>query len=951
MDELHLLGGVCLVDPGSGSQIPLGGGQQQGLLAMLALASPRALTVNQIIDGLWGPEPPRSARNAIQVRINGLRKVLSPSGLAIETVAGGYALRGQVVIDTAQLRTLLERGRAELQGGQTARAVATLRQAADLASGTLCAGLEDHFPFLPAAVAEFQAKRVDALLELAAAELANGSLAAAAASATAVVQERPYDETAWSVHLRALYHQGRQVEALAACRQLRRTLADELGIEPGPAIRSLEQDILNHSLPPIDSLSGDETDQVPSGPSLPELVEPFVGRDDAVERVARTVADGARLVTLVGMGGIGKSTLAIAVSRRLAQQGQRVAYCALPAGLDHRSALLSACQTAQIPVTEDLVAALADFDGLLVLDDLPPGPDVAADIRAVLARPGRVRLLVTRRQVLDVPGEHSIQVEPLRELEDCVRLFTAAARRRGAELDLTRDGQAVEQICTRVDGIPLGIELAAARTRVMSPGQFAERLGRGEVSVLGTTGRADLRRVIADAVQPVIGTAGQEVLQLLATCSSGMSLDLVERLADGRDLALEEALGDLMDRGLCHHDDAGRFRLSGPVAEFARSLEDTTDADAALADTTARLAESLVGQLNSASAGQALERLEVDAAALEVALQRAFDNGDTSTATRLTSSLHRFWLMTGRLLPASRALSRCVELTDGAQAAWFRLLYGTFAGYRHQPETLELLASALRAAEEHALPPDRVYVNAWCTYSAVAIEGQSEGLALEAAHRAQDLAATSGSAELISLARDLTAFVHTRSGNHQKALDLRMECLAELRGDGTPYDLAAVLMNASDDLAQLGRPAEALEFADEALAVMPPGPTRLGTGGLIARAQAQALLGDTAAAEGTCAAVLAAIDDPSRDEVALADGLSIFAACLAMRGADDLAARAGAAANAWYADHGVAATRAAPPLLAELACSAKRLGSAHSTYAALGSSDPEATVRRLLAGQ
>ena len=119
-------------------------------------------------------------------------------------------------------------------------------------------------------------------------------------------------------------------------------------------------------------------------------------------------------------------------------------------------------------------------------------------------------------------------MEPLRELEDCVRLFTAAARRRGAELDLTRDGQAVEQICTRLDGIPLGIELAAARTRVMSPGQFAERLDRGEVSVLGTTGRADLRRVIADAVQPVVGTAGQEVLQLLATCSSGLSLDLVE---------------------------------------------------------------------------------------------------------------------------------------------------------------------------------------------------------------------------------------------------------------------------------------------------------------------------------------------------------------------------------------------------------------------------------------
>ncbi|PWJ25011.1 DNA-binding SARP family transcriptional activator [Branchiibius hedensis] len=955
MDELYLLGGVRLTSPGSPSQLPLGGAQQQGLLAMLALASPRALTVSQLIDGLWGSSPPRSARNAIQVRINGLRKSLAPTGLEIETIAGGYALRGQVVIDTARVRTLLERGRAEFQAGRPGRAAAAYREATELCRGALCSGLEDHFAFLPAAVAEFDARRVDALLGSASAELANGSPEAAAASAAAVLQERPYDETAWSVHLQALYHQGRQVEALEGCRRLRRILSEELGIDPGRAIRSLEQDILNHSLPPVLPEPMDQSSPSEAGAALPELPNPFVGREALVERVARTIADGARLVTLVGMGGMGKSVVAAAVGRRLAEQGIRVAYGTIPSEIDDRSALFVACQSAGLPANNDPALTLASFDGLVILDGVRAGPIIAALIGAALGQPGHLRLLVTSREALAIPAEYAIRVEPLRRVEDSAQLFIASAQRRGAELDPARDGAAIAEICARLDGIPLGIELAGARTRVMSPTQFAERLRRGEASVLGArrggvsaAGTADLKRVVEDAIAPVLGTHGEVVLQLLASCSGGLSLDLLERLAEGRDLLLEESLSTLLDRGLCQHDDDGRLRLSGPVAEFARGLGHSHDADSALAEATAQLAESLVDQLQSSSAGLAIERLEGDSAALDVAMQRAFELGDTKTVTRLTTSLHRYWLMTGRLVPASRALARCVELTSGAKSAWFQLLQGTFAGYRHQPEAFELLAGALQTAQDLRLPPDRVHVNAWCTYSALAAESEAIETALCAADQARELAALSGSPELISLARDLAAFVRGKSGDTQVALDLRLECLAELRTSGTAYDLAAVLVNAADDLAQLGRPAEGLAFADEALVVMPPGATRLATAGLLGRGQAQALLRDTAAAEGTCLAMLAGIDDPNRDPVALADGLTILAACLAMRGDDQRAARASAAATTWYAENDVSPERVAAPLRAELASCAERLASSHATYGALGATDPEATVRRLL---
>jgi DNA-binding SARP family transcriptional activator len=390
-----------------GRAVPLPGVRQRLVLTMLLVDVNRMVPADRLIDELWEAALPADPRGALRTQVSRLRRALGPGGGDLATVEGGYRLTVQrSQLDVTRFEDML----AEADEASGKQALRLLDEALALWRGP--------------AVGEF-AGRPFALAM------------AARLNELRPVAEHPEREQARGLFMQALYRAGRHTEALATFRSWRRYLAEELGLDPSPALRRIEQDILRHTAKTPDT----RDTAVTRAPSLPLPVTSFVGRDEDLMAVAGRL-DRARLVTLHGPGGVGKTRLALEVAERTGDSYRDgVCFCDLAAVTEPHAVVRALATAAGLSerafqrLDDQLVEQLADRHLLLVMDNCEHVAQAAAILAERLLKQTRnVTILATSRERLEVDGEHVWQVRPLPVSglgAPAVRLFLDRAPRGG----------------------------------------------------------------------------------------------------------------------------------------------------------------------------------------------------------------------------------------------------------------------------------------------------------------------------------------------------------------------------------------------------------------------------------------------------------------------------------------------------------------------------------------
>ncbi|HET9380274.1 MAG TPA: BTAD domain-containing putative transcriptional regulator, partial [Streptomyces sp.] len=583
-----------------GTPLPVGGPRLRALLTVLALRAGRSVPAGLLVEEVWhADDPPADAPGALQALVGRLRRALGSE--AVASVDGGYRLTAAPDdVDLHRFERLAADGARALADGDTAGAAALLDDALALwRDGRPLADLPDR----TAEAARLETRRLDALRARHTAALALGRAAQSLPELTALCDHHPLDEPLQALRLRALRDTGRTAEALAAYEDVRRTLAERLGSDPGPRLRALHEELLHHPAGPEPR----QPSPVPGGRSVPgnlrARLTSFVGRESEIDALRRDLG-AARLVTLTGPGGAGKTRLsqeaAEAAARDTAPDGVWLAELApvddpgavpetvLTAVGARETVLYGAGAESMRAVADrhdDPVERLAEHCGgrrmLIVLDNCEHVVDAAARLAAdLLSRCPRLTVLATSREPLGVPGELVRPVEPLPE-PVALRLLAerGAAARPGFRTD--DDPEACSEICARLDGLPLAIELAAARLRMMTSRQIADRLDdrfrlltSGSRTVLP---RQQTLRAVVDWSWDLLDAAERDVLGRLSVFAGGCGLDAAEAVCGPGAL---DALGSLVDKSLVvavpTADGEMRYRLLETVAEYAGERLDET---------------------------------------------------------------------------------------------------------------------------------------------------------------------------------------------------------------------------------------------------------------------------------------------------------------------------------------------------------------------------------------
>jgi predicted ATPase/DNA-binding SARP family transcriptional activator len=505
--QIELLGPVeARVD---GRPVALGGQRPRALFAVLALMGGRVVTTERLIDELWGEDPPVRARDSLQMHVSRLRKGLAEAGAdggRLVSQAGGYLLDvrpGERDVDRWQ--QALRRARRARADGEPRVAREGIEEALGVWRGQPLGGVSTN-SMLAAERARLEEERLGAVIEGIELDLELGRHGELLGHLEALVIAHPFKERLVELQMLALYRSGRQVDALAAFQAARGRFVDELGIEPAQPLRELHNDVLKHSAelsPPAETtgktLEAQPRPEAPSALSnrtLPVPPNRTIGRErDIVAVCTRLRAGSVRLVTLTGPGGVGKTRLALeaarAVQAHFTDGAHFVSLAALRRPEDVPAAIVQALGIIVLSGESDEQAAerfLAAKHLLLITDNLEQLTGAAPFIGRLLEACPSLAILATSREPLTLRAEERYPVSPLALPEpgipqgpgaladtDAVALFCERARAHDPGFDLG-DGNAVAEICRRVDGLPLAIELAAARCGLLSPIEIADRL-------------------------------------------------------------------------------------------------------------------------------------------------------------------------------------------------------------------------------------------------------------------------------------------------------------------------------------------------------------------------------------------------------------------------------------------------------------------------------------------
>jgi predicted ATPase/DNA-binding SARP family transcriptional activator len=696
--RIGLLGPLEVAD-GAGRPVEVGGARLRALLILLALDAGRVVTAERLIDGVWGDDPPSGAPNALQSLISRLRRTLP--GLVIDSHPAGYRLvladPGDTV-DVIEFDRLATRGQALLDD-DPARAADDLAAALRLWRGAALADVADA-DFARGHVSRLTERHLAVVEDHVEARLTLGR--ADVAELEALVAAHPLRERLRGQYMRALGAAGRQAEALATFEDARRTLAEELGVDPSPELRDAHLSVLRGA---------------PSGPrprsNLRARLTSFIGREEEIDRVAKLLEEN-RLVTLTGPGGAGKTRLAVESADRLTERMPGGVWLAelAPVGdpAEVPQALLSALGLREralmgnirgtAPAVTDpvgrLVAALAGERLLIVLDNCEHLIDACARLAdRVLADCPGVRILATSREALGITGETLWPVPPLAFPGDgapvaiehvlaypAVRLLAdrGAAVRPGFTVDADLD--AVLAICRRLDGMPLAIELAAARLRTMTAAQIAGRLDDRFRLLTGGSRTALPRhqtlRAVVDWSWDLLDEPEQVLLRRMSVFSGGATLESIEEVC-GCDVF--DALIGLVEKSLVIVDRAGRYRMLETIRAYsAGRLSQAGEAKRirrAHAHHFLELAETAEPMLRTHDQMRWLRRLGAEYDNLHSALRWAIDVSDAAIAVRYVAALGWYWFLRGQRIEGEQLAAEAVAVPgDGpAQARALACMY------------------------------------------------------------------------------------------------------------------------------------------------------------------------------------------------------------------------------------------------------------------------------------
>lgn len=677
-----------LVAVHQGREIRLASQHQRRLLAALLLYAGRPVPADRLVDALWADDPPRSAVSTLQAYVSRLRGQLGRE--TVTRAAGGYALAApDGAVDAARFEALADQARTVPGPADQLR---LLDEALALWRGDPYPDLSDFPP------GRAEAVRLTELRETCREERAEGLLALhrygpAAAELHAMTVAHPLRERPWRLLMLALHRSGRQAEAVAAFRRYDAVLADE-GLEPSGSIAALRNAILAapESLRPPEPLPAPGPPPTPEPLPAPERpaktfeapqsrpapVPPprpatsLVGRERELARLLQLLR-GHRLVTLTGPAGVGKSRLAVEVagieaaahldgarlvSLAAVDRDDRVPHAvAVELGIPLSGSGSGAAAGDRLSdrLSDRLADALSGWDLLLVLDNAEHVLEAVATVTAqVLRRCPGVVLLVTSQERVAVAGEQVLPVPPLAVTgadSPAVRLFQDRASAVNPGFAPGPEYLAgVVELCGQLDGLPLAVEMAAARTSSYTPRELLERMDRRFSLLRGVRATEGDRhatlRAAVDWSYRLLGPAEQELFAALAGFPAGFDADAAAQVSGEDPEEVRQGLALLVDRSLLTADlrgETARFRLLETLREYGREV---LASRGELAATRARHAGWAVALAERADAGlrgpdeaRWVARLELTLADLRAAYQHAVTTGDPALVDRLSTAL------------------------------------------------------------------------------------------------------------------------------------------------------------------------------------------------------------------------------------------------------------------------------------------------------------------------
>jgi predicted ATPase/DNA-binding SARP family transcriptional activator len=651
--DFRILGPLEVVS--ESGPIAVGGAKPRALLAALLVYRGSVVPTGRLLEALWGEDPPRHALESLRAYASRLRSVLEQAGggPALRFRATGYVLdvpAGRV--DAAEFERLFELARSHIAGGDDVGAVPVLEAALALWRGEALSEFADC-DLVRAETARLAQLRVLAVEERVDALLRLGRHAEVIPQLEDLVRLFPGRERPVMQLMRALYGCGRQADALGAYQELRTRLVEELGVEPSPPTRLLHRQVLAQD-PAL------TTPTSPSAGNLPRSPTCFLGRDREVAEVSAALR-AAPVVTLTGVGGVGKSRLALEVATRERGRFRDGVWMTELAPLRHADAVghavavaLRVRQRAGLSIEQTLVEYLRGRCLMLVLDNCEHVLEATRRLLDdVVWYCPRVVVLATSRAPVGADGEQLWPVPPL-SVRDATSLFVRRAQAAWPRFRTDRETvDAVEEICRRLDGLPLAIELAAARMRAMSATELLQRLDGGHVLVggRGANGQRHHQSLAAtiDWSYRLLSPREQRLFDRLSIFAGGADLDAVHALCAEPDVTEDDTLqllAGLVDKSMVQPVRAAlgtRYQVLETLRSFGRDRLGERGEQAELArrhagyfvELAERVGRGVLGPDEPAWA----QRSRVEHDNFRAAWQWAIANSDVDLALRLITSL------------------------------------------------------------------------------------------------------------------------------------------------------------------------------------------------------------------------------------------------------------------------------------------------------------------------
>jgi predicted ATPase/DNA-binding SARP family transcriptional activator len=753
--EFGLLGPLVVhVD---GAPVRMGGAKQNAVLALLLVGRRESVSVDRLLEALWGDRPPPSAKANLQNYVSFWRKALGPD--AILKTSTGYRLRAcEERVDSARFERMCEVGRGAMHAGRRTAAARALRGALGLWRGD---ALEEfaYEDWARGEASRLEELRLGCLEDAIEAELELGRHEELVPDIEQLVASEPLRERPRRQLMLALYRSGRQPEALEVFDAFRRLLDEQLGLEPSAELRRLHTSVIRTDR----SLALAHAPQA-RGSALPAPASSFLGRALELEAVLALLGVGTRLVTLTGPGGIGKTRLALEAARSFEPELDEGARWVPLAAVREPALVLSTISEA-LGTSDPPASNIGDRTLLLLLDNYEQVIESAPDLSALLRACPNLTLLVTSRERLGIEGEREYLVPELAD-DEAVSLF---CERSG--LAATAE---VEELCRRLEGIPLAIELAAARAKLFTPAQLVDRLAERLDLLSGGRDAGPRQRTLRATIawsHDLLSAGEQRLFRSLSILPGGCTYDVAERVC----AADADTLQSLLDKSLLRRvetDLGPRFRMLETIREFA--AERFADAQASagtraecrrvlerasawLLELAARVRQEVIGPEAAAWKG----RMDPELANVRAELERTVG---TPHALRLAAEMSQYWDIAGHALEARRWLERALTAPDDAEprsrARCLRAL-ANFLHFQRDPAAAQHAEAALGLFRE--LGEEREASVVLCNLGAYALDQGDYGAAERHLLEALALGRSSGHDRVVATINHNLGDLHLRS--------------------------------------------------------------------------------------------------------------------------------------------------------------------------------------------